>query len=339
MDIPISDSDSSLPDLPDFSHRFVEDRSTPKPSLKSEERSSHAATEVIEISSGSDNDVINISDDSDDNRLTAKASKESKRANIHPKVSESENDENDAEFKVRSDSLFTDGAIFLNITQLLDLSFDIGSSWPTLEEAEAAICLEMERHGNRFRRSQSKRGPAGIKKLTLRCSCYGSYVPVHKLSVDPAEHREGRTGKTGCSAHININGSPLGGYSVTTIELDHNHPPTIPKGSFAVRPATAEQKALIGKLAQRGTFGRRPTKQVLSEAQPSARLTDRQISNIICRARGDAAHEIQQQGGDFMAIIRDIKSRNDKGEGKHFQFCGVSNVIQSLIRLVLGRAE
>lgn len=69
--------------------------------------------------------------------------------------------------------------------------------------------------------------------------------------IDPADHRRGKTIKTECFAHVNINhiaNSSL--YHVTLTHWDHNHPREIPEGAPVRRKPTAAEKVEISNLAK-----------------------------------------------------------------------------------------
>ncbi|KZV90777.1 hypothetical protein EXIGLDRAFT_616487 [Exidia glandulosa HHB12029] len=95
------------------------------------------------------------------------------------------------------------------------------------------------------------------KKQVLRCSAYSHYTARHRKTIDPADHRCGKTGTTGCNAHININRvGDSNVWTITTADYGHNHPRTIPIGAPALRPPTADERRIIAQFATDHTFSR-----------------------------------------------------------------------------------
>ena len=143
--------------------------------------------------------------------------------------------------------------------------------------------------------------------MTFRCNHYYHATPVHSTAIDPADHRHGKTIKTQCSAHVNVNriaSSSL--YHITLTHWDHNHPREIPEGAPIPRPPTAVEKSEISKLATSSTqtFTRGQIATVLQSRSGSSEILEpRQISNIINDAQSKARAEVSSLGGDFAAII------------------------------------
>lgn len=101
-----------------------------------------------------------------------------------------------------------------------------------MPERRQAIYAREARLWHRWRISQGKIDQHGNrKKVTFRCNHYYHAIPVHSTVVDPADYRHGKTIKTECLAHVNINciaNSSL--YHVTLTHWNHNHPREIPEG-------------------------------------------------------------------------------------------------------------
>ncbi|KIO25451.1 hypothetical protein M407DRAFT_25261 [Tulasnella calospora MUT 4182] len=130
-----------------------------------------------------------------------------------------------------------------------------GDTFSTVEEAIQAITDEAETTGFVMRRGEQKLCNDGItiKKVTLRCQSYGLPSKHHDLRVHPADLWKGKTNRTGCKAHVNINrvqGSS--DYHVTTIDNNHNHPRVLAVGGKAQRPPSAAHKSIVAKYADEG---------------------------------------------------------------------------------------
>ena len=101
-----------------------------------------------------------------------------------------------------------------------------GSIFTSWEDAHEAIYAHEACLGHRWRIAQGRIDKHGNrKKVTFQCNHYYHTAPIHLIAIDPADHRCGKTIKTGCSAHVNINliaSSSL--YHVTLTHWDHNHP-------------------------------------------------------------------------------------------------------------------
>lgn len=191
-----------------------------------------------------------------------------------------------------------------------------GSVFDSWEEAREAIYAREARLGHRWRIAQGKVDQHGNrKKVTLRCNHYYHATPVHSTAIDPGDHRRGKTIKTECFAHVNVNriaGSSL--YHVTLTHWDHNHPREIPEGAPIRRKPTVAEKAEISKLATSSTqtFTRGQIAMVLDSRLPnhsSDILEPRQITNIINDARSKARAEVSNLGGDFAAIIASLEEK------------------------------
>jgi hypothetical protein len=184
-----------------------------------------------------------------------------------------------------------------------------GSVFTTWEDARDAVYAREARLGHRWRIAQGKIDKHGNrKKVTFRCNHYYHAIPVHSPTLDPADHRHGKTIKTQCSAHVNVNRIASSSfYHITLTHWDHNHPREVPEGAPIPRLPTTVEKSEISKLATSSTqtFTRGQIATVLqSRSSGSSKILEpRQISNIINDARSKARAEVNSLGGDFAAII------------------------------------
>ena len=193
-----------------------------------------------------------------------------------------------------------------------------GSVFKSWEDAHEAVYAREKRLGHCWRIVQGKVDKHGSrKKVTLRCNHYYHAVPVHSTEIDHADYCHGKTIKTECLAHVNVNriaNSSL--YHITLTHWDHNHAREIPEGAPVRRDPTKVEKASISQLATSTTqtFTRGQIAAVLkSQVHGSADVLEpRQISNIINNARSKARAEVNSLGGDFAAIIASLE---EKGPG------------------------
>ncbi|KIJ10861.1 hypothetical protein PAXINDRAFT_85394, partial [Paxillus involutus ATCC 200175] len=181
----------------------------------------------------------------------------------------------------------------------------VGSTFGSLEEAQLAIYAREERHGHCWRRGQSKKvkNTSELKRLILRCNHYANYIPSHSPSIDPSDHRTGKTIKTNCTVHANLNritGASM--WQVTLLDWDHNHPPEIPPGGIVARPPSKEQRNIVTEYSGSTAFRREHVNAILKNNFPTHPLEPRQVSNMINNARRQARVEVKSLGGDVMAI-------------------------------------
>ena len=148
-----------------------------------------------------------------------------------------------------------------------------------------------------------------------------SWVPkqtpnhLHDASIDPHDHSQGKTIRTGCMVHYNlvaIHGTGMWMLSFATYQ--HNHDRTLAVGARAPQPVSKLQRRLIETYATKPSFSHEHVKSLLSEEFPNNHLDSRQISNVINAARTCACQDIKQLGGDFAAIINDIQAKIAHGE-------------------------
>ena len=181
---------------------------------------------------------------------------------------------------------------------------EIFSVYQSIDEAEAAIYACEEALGYRWKRAQVEKDNYGqLKKRTFRCNCYYHHTSTHAVGIDPSDHRQGKTIKTGCKAHVNVNRK--GSHWVITLATwDHNHPRQIPEGAPIRRQPTEVQKEIISKLATSSSsrFTRGQLATVMT-AQTGTALEPRQIGNIM----GQARREVESLGGSMHAVIAKLE--------------------------------
>ena len=185
---------------------------------------------------------------------------------------------------------------------------EIFSVYQSIDEAEAAIYAREESLGYQWKRAQVEKDSYGqLKKRTFRCNCYYHHTPKHAVGIDPSDHRIGKTIKTGCKAHVNVNrkGSQ---WVITLATWDHNHPRQIPEGAPIRRQPTATQKEIISKLATSSSsrFTRGQLATVMT-TQTGRALEPRQIGNIMGQARREARQEVESLGGSMHAVIAKLE--------------------------------
>ena len=173
---------------------------------------------------------------------------------------------------------------------------------------KAAIYAREEALGYQWKRAQVEKDKYGqLKKRTFRCNCYYHHTPVHAVGIDPSDHRQGKTIKTGCKAHVNVNckGSQ---WVITLVSWDHNHPRQIPEGAPICRQPTKVQKEIISKLATSSSsrFTRGQLATVMT-TQTGTALEPRQIGNIMGQARREARQEVESLGGSMHAVIAKLE--------------------------------
>ena len=185
----------------------------------------------------------------------------------------------------------------------------LGDSWD-------AVYAEEERRGHKWRTGQTKHDNHSLKKLTVRCNHYQHHRPKHLPSIDPSDHHKGKSIRTGCDAHVNINRVNQDGslWHVTTMNFSHNHDPELPAGGRTTRPPTHGQRETVAKFANDSAFSRAHVAKVLAEQFPEKPLEARQITNMINRTRSETHHEVQALGGDVASIIANLQEKNRAGE-------------------------
>lgn len=191
----------------------------------------------------------------------------------------------------------------------------VGSVYGSLQDAEDEVFERERRLGHTWKKAQMKRDPdsGSIKKQTLRCNHYDIHKPTHSISIDPSDHRKGKTIKTGCLAHVNVNLSN-GLWRITLVQWDHNHAPQIPPGGTAPRPPTKAQRDVVAQFSAQN-FSRQHLGPILNERFPNHRLEPRQITNMLNSARKDARNEVTSLGGDVSAILSHLQAKSQEEHG------------------------
>ncbi|KAF6755021.1 hypothetical protein DFP72DRAFT_751269, partial [Ephemerocybe angulata] len=178
-------------------------------------------------------------------------------------------------------------------------------SW---QDAQAALEAAQLKLGHEWVTGQGNSYADGNKKkVTFRCKCYRRRTPVHDQTLDPSQHRQGKTAKTDCMAHVNVNyQKTLGCWRITTCDLEHNHPPLLPEGARPRPRPSEKQKGILRTLATnvQQTFTQAQAAEVLSITAPDEpKLEGRQISYFLTKERKEARDTIKEQGGDCQAIV------------------------------------
>lgn len=187
--------------------------------------------------------------------------------------------------------------------------------YDSCQDAQTALYVFEQGRGHIWCKGQSLNYPdSGLKKLTFRCKCYRKANPTHNKSLDPSQHREGKSAKTDCPAHVNVNyNKTLGSWRMTTCNLDHNHPPALPTGAKPRVPASTKQKDIICNLAtnHHQSFTRSQVAEVLLLSAPDEQeLEPRKIGALITRHRAEARNAIKSQGGDCAVIAKDLRAKH-----------------------------
>ncbi|KAJ7163677.1 hypothetical protein C8R46DRAFT_1279373, partial [Mycena filopes] len=182
----------------------------------------------------------------------------------------------------------------------------VGNTYDSFDDAKAAVYQAQEVLGHKWIVGQSYTENGAVKKVTLRCNCYRTAKETHNLNLDPSDHRRGKSGRTGCKAHVNICRIP-GKVYISLIDAAHNHDRIIPEGGRAQRPATAAQREVAAKFSD---FSCGQLAQVLASEFPDHPLEPRQISNIRNDARREANAAVDALGGDVASILASLEELN-----------------------------
>lgn len=201
----------------------------------------------------------------------------------------------------------------------------VGDVYANLDAAKLAIYTWQELNGHKWRVAQSKKSVDGgpRKKIMLRCDHYYTYRPKHDLTIDPSDHRQGRTIKTDCDARVNLSRIPnTDQYTLSYANFTHNHERSIPEGGRAARPPTDAERATVKQFTQSGNFQRHQIKAIVQEQFPDTKLEDRQYSNLMNESRREYAAEINRMGGDIASVLTRLQDENARGAGYiyHTQF-------------------
>ncbi|KAJ7713988.1 hypothetical protein B0H16DRAFT_1340950, partial [Mycena metata] len=179
----------------------------------------------------------------------------------------------------------------------------VGNQYDTVDDGIAAVFDWQAALGYKWILAQSHKNENGVlRKRVVRCNRYRDPTQTHDMDIDPADHQQGRSGRTGCKAHVNLclMSGPLQRYYISVVDAAHNHDPPIPPGGQVPRPPTEQQRAVVARFAD--NFSRKQIQQILDSESPDNNLEPRQISNMRNRARKEAHEEIEALGGDLAAI-------------------------------------
>ncbi|KAJ7252653.1 hypothetical protein C8J57DRAFT_1519965 [Mycena rebaudengoi] len=179
----------------------------------------------------------------------------------------------------------------------------LGSFFSDFEKAKATVYALQALTGHVWHIGQTKRRntDAEVSRVSLRCNHYGPRSTSHLLMVDPSDHR------TGCSEHVNLTPVPGGGWHITVLDFEHNHPPEIPEGGHIQLPPTDAQCRLVAEYAVNATFSRSHTAQIPASRFPDHILELKQISNLLNAACQKAREEVNALGGDIHAVLSKLQ--------------------------------
>ena len=188
----------------------------------------------------------------------------------------------------------------------------------SLNDAVEAVYTEEESFGHKWVKGQTKRGSGGdIRRITLRCNHYRLPTECYSTSIDPSNHRQGKSSKTDCKAHVNIiRDLESGQWMFNVPNWAHNHPPDIPSGGHASRPPTKAIRAAITAITSTTNIGRSDVSKLIQqhpEYDHKHPLEPRQISNVLNAARRTAREEVRSLGGDVNAIVTWLRAHTDEG--------------------------
>lgn len=195
---------------------------------------------------------------------------------------------------------------------------NIGQTYNSFKEGQDAIYALESRRGHIWRIGQTKTVNDVPKRITLRCNHYYRHKPTHLPTIDPSDHRRGKTIKTDCMAHVNLSRSAADGtWHVSMTDWKHNHPPQLPCGGSIPRPPTKGQRELVATFANSNTsnFSRSQLAKILAESFPDHILEPRQITNLLNAARKEAREEIARLGGDAASILDSLTKKAETEHG------------------------
>ncbi|KAF7361212.1 hypothetical protein MSAN_01153300 [Mycena sanguinolenta] len=195
---------------------------------------------------------------------------------------------------------------------------NIGKTYNSFEEGQADIYALEARRGHIWRIAQTKKVNDAAKRITLRCNHYYRHAPTHLQTIDPSDHRRGKSIKTDCMAHVNLSRSAADGtWHVSLTDWKHNHPPQVPSGGSIPRPPTQAQRDLVNKFANStsSNFSRSQVGKILQETFPDHLLEPGQISNLLNTARSEARRDIERLGGDAASVLDSLTKKADTEHG------------------------
>ncbi|KAJ6502044.1 hypothetical protein C8R45DRAFT_791938, partial [Mycena sanguinolenta] len=183
---------------------------------------------------------------------------------------------------------------------------NIGKTYNTFEEGQADVYALEARRGHIWRVAQTKKVNNVAKRITLRCNHYYRHTPTHLSTIDPSDHRHGKTIKTDCMAHVNLTRSAADRtWHVSLTNWKHNHASQLPPGGSIPRRPTEAQRELVAKYATSNTsnFSRSHIGKILAETFPDHILEPHQITNLQHAARKQTREDVAQLGGDVASIL------------------------------------
>ncbi|KAJ7602403.1 hypothetical protein DFH06DRAFT_954284, partial [Mycena polygramma] len=180
-----------------------------------------------------------------------------------------------------------------------------GRTYDTEQSAIDDIFYHEEQRGHKWALAQRDPDTSGqTKKRTVRCNHYRApQNSRHSILLDPSDYRQGKTIRTNCMARVNINRSAgTGLWRLTTVDLVHNHARQIPEGGAASRAPNQHHQDIVKNFTH-PSFSRAHIAKVIKSQLPNERpLEDRQISNLLNKARRDTRANVEALGGDTAAI-------------------------------------
>ncbi|KAJ7016380.1 hypothetical protein C8F04DRAFT_1345415 [Mycena alexandri] len=162
------------------------------------------------------------------------------------------------------------------VIQSVPGSIRVGAVFDSFSDAESAIFANQEQHGHKGR---------------FAANHYREPNPIHRIDIDPSDHRQGKSNRTSCMAHININRTGAKCH-LTLVDIRHNHEPDIPPGGTAARPPTTEHLRVVSEFSD--TFSRQHLKQ---------------ISNMLNKSRREAREQVEVLGGDMRSILASLEEK------------------------------
>ncbi|KAF7354194.1 hypothetical protein MVEN_01107100 [Mycena venus] len=198
--------------------------------------------------------------------------------------------------------------------QIASGPIQVGNIYDSLKAGERAISQEEEALGHKWIRSQVRidEKTGAVRRHTLRCNRYRDPKETHNMDIDPSDHRQGKSGRTNCKAHVNLVAMPGGQWRISVADLAHNHEPHVPEGGSVQRPPTANQRAVAERFSD---FSRKQLTDVLGSQFPNNTLEPRQISNMRNQARREAHAEIDRLGGDVQSILASLEELSSTEPG------------------------
>jgi hypothetical protein len=117
-------------------------------------------------------------------------------------------------------------------------------------------------------------------------------------------------------AHVNINRQGSALWTITLLDVNHNHPPLLLPGTKASRPTMHDQKALVKEFADHPKFEQMHLEKILKHEFPDHPLDPRQISSLITNARHERWAYVESLGGDVNSVLNILDNNPDKYQYK-----------------------